>query len=42
MVIEGLLNPGVFEFNGKIGILVRVAERSIQKSGMLSIPFYND
>ncbi|MGJ8550736.1 hypothetical protein [Winogradskyella wichelsiae] len=31
MVIEGLLNPGVFEFDGKIGVLVRVAERSIQR-----------
>ncbi|QDO94402.1 glycosidase [Formosa sediminum] len=42
MVITSLLNPGVFEFNGKIGLLVRVAERSIQKEGVLSIPFYNE
>ncbi|UMB54191.1 glycoside hydrolase family 130 protein [Lutibacter sp. A64] len=41
MIIECLLNPGVFEFNGKIGLLVRVAERTIQKEGMLSVPIYN-
>jgi len=42
MIIECLLNPGVFEFNRKIGLLVRVAERTVQNEGMLSVPIYND
>ncbi|MDP3313576.1 glycoside hydrolase family 130 protein [Lutibacter sp.] len=42
MIIECLLNPGVFEFNGKIGVLVRVAERTIQKEGIVSVPIYNN
>jgi predicted GH43/DUF377 family glycosyl hydrolase len=42
MVIECLLNPGVFEFNGKIGLLVRVAERTVQKEGVVSVPIYNN
>ena len=42
MIIECLLNPGVFEFNGKTGLLVRVAERTVQKEGYLSVPIYND
>ncbi len=41
MIIECLLNPGVFEFNGKTGLLVRVAERTVQKEGVLSVPIYN-
>lgn len=42
MIIECLLNPGVFEFNSKIGLLVRVAERTIQKEGIVSVPIYNN
>ena len=42
MIIECLLNPGVFEFNGKTGLLIRVAERTVQKEGILSVPVYND
>ncbi|GAA4940786.1 glycoside hydrolase family 130 protein [Algibacter agarivorans] len=42
MIIECLLNPGVFEFNGKTGLLVRVAERTVQKEGVVSVPIYND
>ena len=42
MLIECLLNPGTFEFNGKIGLLVRVAERTVKKDGLISVPFYND
>jgi predicted GH43/DUF377 family glycosyl hydrolase len=42
MIIECLLNPGVFEFDGKIGLLVRVAERTIQREGIVSVPVYND
>lgn len=33
-----LLNPGVFEFDGKTWILVRVAERPLQKEGVISFP----
>jgi len=42
MIIECLLNPGVFEFKGEIGLLVRVAERTVQKKGMVSVPIYNN
>lgn len=42
MIIECLLNPGVFSFNGKIGLLVRVAERTVQREGFLSVPISND
>ncbi|MBK5208940.1 MAG: glycoside hydrolase family 130 protein [Flavobacteriaceae bacterium] len=42
MIIECLLNPGVFEFNGKTGLLVRVAERTVQKEGIVSVPIYNN
>lgn len=42
MIIECLLNPGVFEFNGKIGLLARVAERTAQKEGLVSVPIYNN
>jgi predicted GH43/DUF377 family glycosyl hydrolase len=41
MIIECLLNPGVFEFKEKRWLLVRVAERTIQKEGLLSVPIYN-
>ena len=41
MIIECLLNPGAFTFNGKTGLLVRVAERTVQKDGFLSVPIYN-
>jgi len=41
MIIECLLNPGVFEFDGKICLLIRVAERTVQKDGFLSVPIYN-
>ncbi len=41
MIIECLLNPGVFEFKGRIGLLVRVAERTVQKEGIVSVPIYN-
>jgi beta-1,2-mannobiose phosphorylase / 1,2-beta-oligomannan phosphorylase len=33
-----LLNPGVFTFDNKVWLLVRVAERPIQKKGILSFP----
>lgn len=41
MIIECLLNPGAFTYNGRIGLLVRVAERTVQREGFLSVPIYN-
>ena len=41
MEIVCLLNPGVFQFDGKIWLLLRVAERPIQKEGKISFPVYN-
>lgn len=37
-VVECVLNPGVFRFEGKIWLLLRVAERPVQKSGTISFP----
>lgn len=37
-----LLNPGVFRFQDKIWLLVRVAERPEQQSGRLSVPMFQD
>ncbi len=42
MKIECLLNPGVFEFNHKVWLLLRVAERPEQREGKISFPVYND
>jgi len=36
--IEGLMNPGVFRFNGQICLLVRVAERPAPHAGHVSFP----
>ncbi len=33
-----LLNPGVFSFEGKIWMLIRVAERPVQQEGIISFP----
>jgi predicted GH43/DUF377 family glycosyl hydrolase len=41
MEITCLLNPGVFRLNGKIGLLLRVAERPKQIEGKISFPIYN-
>jgi len=41
MEIVCLLNPGVFEFQGKIWLLLRVAERPKQIEGKISFPVYN-
>ena len=40
-VVECLLNPGAFEFSGRIGLLLRVAERPAQEPGWLSVPVIN-
>ena len=42
MKIECLLNPGVFRFDNKIWLLLRVAERPEQTEGQVSFPIYND
>lgn len=42
MIIECLLNPGVFEFDNKIWLLLRVAERPEQEEGFVSLPVYNE
>ena len=41
MDIVCLLNPGVFRFDGKIWLLLRVAERPRQIEGKISFPVYN-
>lgn len=42
MEIACLLNPGVFKFQGKTWLLLRVAERPVQQDGIISFPVYND
>lgn len=42
MEIVCLLNPGVFRYNNKIWLLLRVAERPRQIEGKISFPVYND
>nr|WP_321413669.1 glycoside hydrolase family 130 protein [uncultured Allomuricauda sp.] len=42
MVVECLLNPGAFTYQGKTGIVLRVAERTKQKDGMVSVPIYGE
>jgi predicted GH43/DUF377 family glycosyl hydrolase len=42
MEIVCLLNPGVFQFDGKIWLLLRVAERPSQIEGKISFPVYNN
>jgi predicted GH43/DUF377 family glycosyl hydrolase len=41
MKVECLLNPGVFKFEGKTWLLLRVAERPAQKAGFTSFPIIN-
>jgi predicted GH43/DUF377 family glycosyl hydrolase len=42
MVIECLLNPGAFTFKGKIGLLLRVAERPVQLEGTITCPIFDE
>ncbi len=42
LVIECLLNPGVFEYDGKTWLLLRVAERPTQKEGKISLPILDE
>ena len=39
--VECLLNPAAFEFQGRIGLLLRVAERLPQEKQWISTPVYN-
>ena len=36
-----VLNPGAFEYRGRIGLLLRVAERPVQREGYISTPVFN-
>ncbi|WP_202863887.1 glycoside hydrolase family 130 protein [Ereboglobus luteus] len=38
MEVACLLNPGAFVHNGRIGLLLRVAERPVQEDGFISTP----
>lgn len=40
--VVGVLNPGVFRFEGKIFLLARVAERPAAVAGRVRIPFLRD
>ncbi len=40
--VECLLNPGVFRYDGKVHLLLRVAERPEQKEGVISLPVLRD
>ena len=37
-IVESLLNPGVFEWQGRIGLVLRVCERPMQEEGFLTFP----
>ena len=41
MIVECVLNPGVFSFQNKTWLLLRVAERPKQKEGFVSLPILN-
>lgn len=41
MTVECVLNPGAFTHNGKTGLLIRIAERPVQKEGIISLPVIN-
>ncbi len=38
LIVESVLNPGAFRFRGRIGLLLRVAERPRQEPGWISTP----
>ena len=42
MKVECVLNPGVFEFDGKVYLVVRVAERPVQEEGKITIPIMDN
>ena len=42
MQVICLLNPGVFKFEGKTWLIVRVAENAASKEGLILVPVIND
>lgn len=36
--VECLLNPGVFRYQGRVGLVLRVAERPVQRAGTICTP----
>lgn len=42
LIVECVLNPGVFTFEDKTWLLLRVAERPVQKVGMVSFPILRE
>ncbi len=42
LIVECVLNPGVFTFANKTWLLLRVAERPVQKDGMVSFPIMQE
>ena len=42
MEIACVLNPGVFRYDGKIWMVLRVAERPVQSEGSVSFPVYGE
>jgi len=42
LAVECLLNPGVFRYEGKTHLLLRVAERPVQEEGVVSLPVLKD
>ena len=40
--ITCLLNPGVFQYDGKTWLIVRVAERPVQKENTISFPILTE
>jgi predicted GH43/DUF377 family glycosyl hydrolase len=42
MKVECVLNPGVFTFENKTWLLLRVAERPHQKEGFVSFPILDE
>lgn len=41
MIVECVLNPGVFYFDNKTWLIIRVAERPAQREGFVSFPVMN-
>ncbi len=37
-----VLNPGAFEFDGRVGLVMRVAERNVPREGYISTPVLGD
>lgn len=42
LIVESVLNPGVFVYGGRIGLVLRVCERPPQQEGWISFPVLDD